>query len=215
MANYFKSFLGSIKHWYIPLIIGILFIALGVYVLTTPLETYLTLSIFFSMSFVFSGLLDVVFSIQNRDTINGWGWYLVGGLLTLAMGAYLLINPEVSMAILPFVVGFTLLFRSFQLMGYAFDLRDMKALSWGNVALLSVGGILLSLGLIASPLFTGISLVVLTSISFMVIGITSIMLSLSLKKVKDLPGKVSDELKSKIQSVQSEIEQYIKSKTTN
>ncbi len=110
------------------------------------------------------------------------------------------------MTVLPFVIGFTLLFRSFQLLGFAFDLKSMKIMSWGNVALASVGGIIFSLLLIFNPVFTGISLVTLTGVSFIFMGIASIMLALDLRKVKKIPGKVSQELRDRIKSIQDEID---------
>ena len=82
----------------------------------------------------------------------------------------------------------------------------MKIMSWGNVALTSVGGIIFSLLLIFNPIFTGISLVTLTGVSFIFMGIASIMLALDLRKVKKIPGKVSQELRDRIKSIQEEID---------
>lgn len=205
MSNLLQSLTNTIKHWYIPLIVGILFLAFGIYIFTVPLATYLTLAIFFSVSFFVSGLMEIFFSIQNQKIIKGWGWYLVSGLLSLGIGIYLMAFPGVSMAVLPFVVGFTLMFRSFQMLGIAFDLKDSKVLSWGNLALTSVLGIILSFLLIANPFFTGISLVTLTALTFMMVGISAIVLSFNLKKVKDFPDKMSQEIKDKINNLQKEL----------
>lgn len=206
MANLFQTFTNTVKHWYIPLIFGILFLICGFYVFSVPLATYVTLSIFFSVSFLFSGITEVFFSLQNSKSLQGWGWFLVSGLLTTAIGVYLIAYPQISMSILPFVIGFTLLFRSFQLLGFAFDLKSMKIKSWGNVALASAGGIIFSLLLIFNPIFAGISLVTLTGVSFIFMGIASIMLALDLRKIKKIPGKVSQELRDKIKSIQEEID---------
>ncbi len=63
-----------------------------------------------------------------------------------------------------------------------------------------------SLLLIFNPIFTGISLVTLTGVSFIFMGIASIMLALDLRKVKKIPGKVSQELRDRIKSIQDEID---------
>ena len=86
MTSLLHQISNSVKHWYLPLIIGVLFILFGIYIFTVPLETYLTLSIFFSASYIVSGLMDIFFSIGNNKTLKGWGWYLVGGIFTLAIG---------------------------------------------------------------------------------------------------------------------------------
>ena len=93
MSTLIQSFQNTIKHWYIPLIVGILFMVFGFYLLTIPLETYLALSVLFSISFITSGLLEIIFSIQNKDSFKGWGWYLVSGIFSLIMGMYLVVNP--------------------------------------------------------------------------------------------------------------------------
>lgn len=206
MANYLKSFTSSVKYWYLPLILGILLIVSGIYVFTVPLETYVTLSVLFSISFVVSGLFDIIFSLNNRKAISGWGWYLVSGLLSFLMGIYLIIYPGISITILPFVAGFALMFRSFQLLGFSFDLRDLGVLRWGNLAIWSVLGIILSFMLIANPFFSGISLVVLTAMAFIFAGISSIVLAFDLKKIKDFPKKLSRDVKSRIQKLQEDIQ---------
>ena len=162
----------------------------SIYVFMVFLETYVTLSVLFSISFIVIGLLDIFFSIRNRKILQGWGWYLVGGLLSLAGGIVLSIYPEISIVILPFVTGFTLLFLSFLLLGYSFEMKNLGILNWGNAAMLSVLGVIFSFMLIVSPLFSGISLVVLTGVSFIVIGISSIVLAFDLRKVKKIPEKI-------------------------
>lgn len=184
MSNSFQTINSSVNHWYIPLIFGITFLICGFYVFSVPLAAYVTLSIFFSASFLFSGITEMFFSLENRTSLQGWGWFLISGLMTTAIGTYLIANPHISMSVLPFVVGITLLFRSFQLLGFAFDLKNMKVEGWSNVVPTSIGGMIFSLLLIFSPIFMGISLVILTGISFILIGTASVMLALDFKKNK-------------------------------
>jgi len=208
MANFFRALSTPVRYWYIPLIAGIIFIVFGIYIFTVPLETYRTLAMLFSIAFIVSGLTDIVFSVQNRKSLEGWGWYLVSGLLTLVIGIYLTVYPAISITVLPFFVGFTMLFRSFQLLGFSFDLKELNIVSWGNLALLSIAGVIFSLILLCNPFFTGISLVTITALTFIFVGVSSIILSLSLKKVKDFPGKISSELKDRIKAIQSEIDRH-------
>ncbi|MDH6250436.1 uncharacterized membrane protein HdeD (DUF308 family) [Chryseobacterium sp. H1D6B] len=210
MPNLLKSFRNSVKHWYIPLILGILFILFGIYVFSSPLETYLALSVLFSVSFIVSGLFDIFFSLNNTKFLNGWGWYLITGLLSLAMGIYLVTYPKISMTILPFIVGFTVMFRSFQLLGISFDLKEAHILRWGNLAVFSILGIILSFMLLANPIFSGISLVVLTGLSFIFVGAASVVLAFNLKKLKNYPNKLSSELKERIETLQNEINDKMK-----
>lgn len=204
MATFLKTVRNTVKHWYLPAIIGVLFVLLGVYLLSVPEVTYFSLAIFFSLSFLFSGVLEILFSIQNRRELEGWGWYLASGIFSFLIGVVLISRPEIAATTLPFFVGFSLLFRSFQGLGFAFDLKNYGMMQWGNLAILSILGIIFSFLLISNPIFTGISLVVLTAMSFIFTGVYAIVLSFQLKKLKSFPGKLKNELKDKIERLKEE-----------
>lgn len=207
MTTFFQTISRTVRHWYIPLIIGIVLIAAGIYVFMVPIETYLTLSVLFSISFIIIGLLKIFFSIRNHKILRGWGWYLVGGLLSLVVGIILSIYPGISIVILPFAVGFTLLFISFLLLGFSFEMKSLEILNWGNAAVLSVLGVIFSFMLVVSPLFSGISLVVITGVAFIFAGISSIVLSFDLRKIKRIPEKISAELKNEMADFKEERDQ--------
>lgn len=209
MEYLLKSFTRTVKHWYLPLILGALFIVCGLYVFISPAETYLTLALLFALSFLVWGLSDVFFSIDNRKSLRSWGWYFVGGFISLLMGFYLLIHPVVSMEVLPFVVGFMLLFRSFELLGFAFEVKEAGVLNWGNLAIASILGIIVSFVLLAWPVFTGVWLVMLTGLAFIFTGIASIVLSFNLKKLKTWGDKLSGDLKDRIEKLNSEIKETL------
>jgi uncharacterized membrane protein HdeD (DUF308 family) len=200
----------NIKHWYIPLIIGILFILLGIYISFVPLATYLTLSIFFSISFLVSGMFDILFSIQNQKRTSGWGWHLVSGIIAVILGLYLIANPGISLIALPYVVGFGLLFRSAYMLGVAFDYRSSKLINGTSIIITSILGLILSFLLIANPLIAGFSLVYLTAFSFIFTGIAAAALAFDLKKLKNKSGKISDALKQKIEQLQKEVDEHLK-----
>lgn len=209
MTTIFKTITNSIKHWYVPMILGVIFVLCGIYTFMVPVEAYITLSIVFSLSFLVSGISETFFALQNTKSLHGWGWYLVDGLLGILIGVYLLAYPDVSMATLPFVVGFVLLFRSFQLLGFALDLKDHKVTNANDLILTSVLGIILSFLLLSSPIFTSVSVVVLTGTALVFVGIASISLSYKLKKIKDAPEKLDATIKQKISDLQDEINQYV------
>lgn len=202
MANFIKSFTKTIKHWYLPLIFGLLFMFFGIYLFSTPLADYLALVVMFSISFILSGLSDIFLATQNKERLDCWGWYLVNGLLTLVIGLHLMVNPEISITVLPFVVAFTLMFRSFQLMGVSLDLKGNGVKNWIGLITLSILGILFSFLLLANPVISGLSLVTLTALSFISTGIASVNLAFILKKIKNYPGKLN---KVKIKVLQNEI----------
>ena len=80
---------------------------------------------------------------------------------------------------------------------------------------LSILGIILSFLLIANPSVAGLSLVALTATVFILSGISSIALSISLKKLKDAPEKISKDLKDRLDLIEKELDQQASKKWVN
>lgn len=169
------------KHWYLSLILGILFICAGIWVLRTPLESYLTLSILFSVIIFISGIIEIVYSVTNRKELDNWGWILTGGIIDLLLGVWLISSPLLSISILPFIVGFMLMFHSMKAMGFALDLNGLADSGWGWLLALGILGLLFSFILLWNPLFAGLTIVIWTGCAFVTIGIFRIILAFKLK----------------------------------
>jgi len=212
MSNFLKTVTNTVKHWYIPLVVGLIFIGIGIYTLMSPLESYLTLSIIFSLSFLFSGLFETIFSISNRNEIDNWGWTLAFGILTFLLGVLLIMNPVISITTLPLYVGFIVLFRSIMGISYALELKNYGVLDWGNLMAIGILGLIFSLILIWNPLFAGFSIVLWTGLTLISGGVFSLYLSLKLKKIKDMPSKISKDLKDKYNAIKREIQNELKQK---
>lgn len=204
--TFFKRVRGAIKYWYLPLLAGLFLIAIGIWTFMNPEDSYVALAFLFALSFAVTGLFESIFAIQNRELLDGWGWTLALGLLTLAVGVVMLMKPEISQVTLPFYVGFVILFRSFQAIGTALDLRSFRVLAWGNLMVLGVLGVILGFILLWNPLFAGLSVVVWTGLAFIVAGIYNIILSTKLKKIHDIPKKISKELMDRYNELEKEME---------
>lgn len=207
MASFIKAIRNAIRLWYVPLITGLLWLVLGIYIFTIPEETYLVLAGFFTVSLLISGVFETYFSIQNRNRIEGWGGYLAGGILNLLVGLVLLVYPVLSLITLPLVVGFSLLFRSAQGLGFAFDLKKHGIINWRYLAMAGALGIVFSMFMIVNPLFTSLSLVVMTGLTCIVAGISGIVLSFNLKKLKQITDKaIRAEFKKPYQKLKEEFQ---------
>ena len=179
------------KHWYLSLILGILFIGAGIWVFMTPVSSYLALSILFSVTIFISGIFEIIYSISNRKEMDNWGWVLVGGIIDLLFGFWLMASPLLSIAVLPFVVGFMLMVRSIMAIGFAFDLKDFSGSGWGWLLTLSILGLLFSFVLLWNPAFAGLTLVIWTGCAFVTLGVYRIFLSFKLKHLHNLSKKIS------------------------
>ena len=205
-TSFLDSIKNSVKHWYIPLIVGILFVILSIAVFTSPLSSLLALSIFFALSFIFGGLSEVFFSISNRNTLPNWGWSLAFGILTTIVGFSLVVQPGLSISVMAFYVGFLLLFRSVASISFALDVKKYGSKNWGSLLAFGILGALASLFLIWNPLFTGIGLTILMAVSILFAGLFSIFLALQLRKIHVSSKGISAALKARYDDLMEEIQ---------
>ncbi|WP_075591347.1 HdeD family acid-resistance protein [Labilibacter marinus] len=212
MTNFLKVAKNSVKHWYLLTISGVVFIALGIWVFATPLESYLTLALVFTLSFLVSGISEIIFSISNRKEIDGWGWTLSMGLLNVIIGVLLFIHPAISITTLPFFVGFTVMYRSVYAISMSIDLRNYGVMEWGNLLAIGIIGLLFSFLLIVNPLFSGLSLVVLTGITFVIMGIYTIYYSVKLKQLNKLAKGIKGELINQFEDLKSQLRSELSGK---
>ena len=90
-------------------------------------------------------------------------------------------NIGLSMAVLPFIVAFWLMFRGFASTGYAMDLKRYGTRNWGWYMAFGVLAILCSIGIIWQPGLGALSLVYMIAYTLLIIGIFRVMLSFELR----------------------------------
>ncbi len=187
MAHEFvKKVKSTVKHWYIPLIVGLLFIGLGIWTMFNPVASYLGLSILFITLFIVGGLLEIIFAILNKNELDHWGWELANGILSFVIGIIMAINPEISLTTLPFYVGFVIMFRSIMAISSSMELRKYGVIDWGNLMTIGILGFIFSFILLWNPLFAGLTIVVWTGMALITIGGYGVYFSLKLKKLHNL-----------------------------
>jgi len=184
MANVISQAIGTIKNWWLFLIAGILLIAGSIWVFLTPVESYVTLAWIFSILVLANGISSTIFSISNHKELEGWGWYLAGGIFEIIIGIALITYPGISLAVLPLFVGFWFMFRGVQIIGASLDLKKYGFLDWGWLMLFGIGLTIISFFMILNPIFGAFNIVYITSIALLFFGISNIMISLKLKKIK-------------------------------
>ena len=188
----YKTIEKAIKHWYLPLIVGVLLIVLGIWTFTTPLDSYIMLSIVFAVGFFLSGIFEMIFALSNKH--KSWRWSFALGLLSIIIGLLMILNPAISMATLPFYVGFMLLFHSILGISSSYEMRQYGIMDWGWLMLVAVLALIFSFIMLWNPLFAGVSIVVWTGIAFIVTGFYMIYFSTRLIKLNNLWKKMKNEL---------------------
>lgn len=200
-----KSIRNAIKHWYIPLLVGLFFVIVSIVTFTSPASSLLALGVLFSLSFLFGGIAEIVFSVSNKDQLENWGWSLAFGIITFIVGILLLINPALSMTTLAFYIGFVVLFRSIAAISFALDLKRYGSKEWGGMLAFGILGALFSFILIWNPAFAGMSIVILVALSFLFTGLFSIYFAFQLRKLHKHSKELSVKLRKRFDELRDDI----------
>ena len=183
MKTIFDELQQEVKNWWISLILGILYVIVAISLMFSPLSGYAVLSILFSVSMLFSGLLEISFAVSNRRRVSSWGWYLAGGIIDMILGFYLITYPMLSMEVIPFIIAFWLMFRGFSSVGYAMDLKRYGTRDWGWYVAFGILAVICSLIILWQPAVGALYAVYMISFAFLIIGFFRIMLSFELKNL--------------------------------
>jgi uncharacterized membrane protein HdeD (DUF308 family) len=111
--------------WWPLVLIGLLGIAAGVVTLKWPGITALALLLVIAYWSIFRGILEIVGAVRMRDLIQGEGWFIVGGLASIAFGVLLVIYPGSGLLAVVWLVGiYAVIFGISQLM-LGFRLKNL------------------------------------------------------------------------------------------
>jgi len=183
-TNVIQKTAKAINNWWLPLLLGLGLILLGIWVLRNPGGTLEGLAIFFSIMLLFSSAASIIFSITNRDVLDGWGWNLAGGILELFIAIVLLNNPNAAILAVNFLIGFWVMFRGILLISFATEMRDHHISNWGWTL---AGGILTSIlafCIFIDPLVGAISVAFLIGAALILAGLLHVIISLVLRRTK-------------------------------
>lgn len=173
-----------VQHWWLVLIAGVLCIAAGIAVFVFPLESYVAMSILTGAVMLVVGTAKLIAASASGNYLMMRGYVIVGGVLDLLLGVFLCVYPGVTLAFLPIMLGFWMLYNSFVLLGFSGDF-DTFGIQGGGV--LTGGGILLlvlSIIVLVNPFGAGIAtVIVMAGVGLILFGILLCSLSTKLKDI--------------------------------
>jgi len=181
--NVLQDLRTAYTNWWIFLVLGGIFLLFGAYLFTVPLEGFVALTMFFALGMMFDGTGDVVFSIKNRKSMQGWGWQLAIGILSLLIGLSLIMHPEISISVLPLYVGFWMLLKGLLLAGIAFELKADGRANWLFVVVLGGMNALFGITMILNPLFGAKLIGTFAALGLLSVGISLVFIGFRVKSI--------------------------------
>lgn len=175
-----------VRRWWLGLILGVLLVVAGIVVFCNPVESYMALSVMFGVLMLLSGLSELVVSLGSRNYFMMRGYSIVGGILDLLLGIFLCVYPQVTLVVLPVVIGIWLLYHSFMIIGFGGDLSAFRLPGSGWTIFGGVMMLVLGLLMVIMPLTVGVAaLAFVTGCAMIVAGAVAIALSLKLRQLHD------------------------------
>ena len=184
MTNVISKLKGTVKNWWVFLIVGVLLIIASIWIFRTPIESFINLALIFSILILISGVFSIIFAFTNKDKIENWGLYLVGGILDVVVGFILLSYPGITLVVFSLFIGFWLMFRGFNTISTSLELKKEGVMNWGWILSFGVLITIFAFMSIVNPLIGASYLVFTLAFSIFLLGIANIFLSLQLRKVK-------------------------------
>jgi uncharacterized membrane protein HdeD (DUF308 family) len=162
---------------WIALLKGVMLIVFGIWILRSPSESIVKLSIVFGILIMISGLLEVWVAFKNKQNKLSWEWTLTSGILDVVLGAFLVANPEIILLLITFFVSIWLLIRGILLIRLAVIVK--KEVGKGYIFNMVFGIILIVIALIFiwHPEILGITIAFWTALAFIFLGIFRIVLA--------------------------------------
>ncbi len=185
----------AVKSWWLSIVIGILALIVGIWSLFTPFETFAVLTLLFVIIFLVQGILEIIFSISNRQTLHGWGWTLALGIVDVIFSIILMMNMALTPLVFSYVIAFWLLFRSIWGISVAIDFRGFKDSGWGWLLAFSILGVLLSCIMFFMPGLAATFAIYLVGFALITYGIFRIYLGVRLKNLGKNVRDIKSELK--------------------
>lgn len=164
-------------NWWIALLKGAMLIVFGIWILRSPSESIVKLSIVFGILIIVSGLLEVWLAFSNKQKKLSWEWTLTSGILDILLGAFLVANPEIILLLITFFVSIWLLIRGILSIRLATIVKKEGGSGYGFNMVLGILLIILAVVFIWHPEVLGITIAFWTALSFIFLGIFRIVLA--------------------------------------
>lgn len=185
------EFKGISRYWWIPVLTGVLAIALGCWTLWSPSVPLEVMAYVFAACMLVAGALNLVYSIFSVGPASNWGWAMALGFLELIAGGWLLAMPAPALTVtFIFVVGIWILVVAINSLCEAFMLsshsRDWSV--WLIFALLLT--LVLAIVFLSGPVAGGIAVWLWLGLSLITFGVYRIILGLKIRKLNKMTDGV-------------------------
>lgn len=164
------------RHWWVFLIRGILFIGVGIYMIALPAVGFAAMGFTLGLILFITGVAELLRVVRDKSEANR-SWHLLLGIIDILLGLALMGHIGVSEVIIRIVVGLWFLFRGISLAWFSSLGQRLWVLTLGGIVVILVG-----LAILFNAVFGAATIVLLTAIAFIIMGVMNISLAMRMKE---------------------------------
>ena len=173
-----------VKMWWLLAIAGILCILAGIAVFVFPIQSYVALSIIFGVLVLLVGAAQLVIASSSNNYLAMKGYWVVGGVLDILLGIFLCIYPNVTLMLLPVMMGIWMMYHSFMILAFGGDMENFSIKGSGGTIFGGILLLILSIMVLINPFGAGVAtILVLTGVGLMVFGFILCWLATKLRTI--------------------------------
>ena len=165
----------SMRHWWVFLLRGALFIIVGIYMILAPNSSYAALGFMFGLIIFLAGVAELL-RVYRENNQASRGWHLTLGIIDIVLGIILMGHIAASELILRIIVGIWFLFSGISMISFSRMI--------GRSLMFTIGGVLIivfALLVLFNPLFGAMTIIIWTAIAFIITGLFYVVLGFRLK----------------------------------
>ncbi len=168
------------KYWWIQIILGLAFIVCAFWFWFTPVETYITLAVFFSFVMFITGFFEIINAISMKQSSASWPYFLIGGIIDLVLGIILITHENLTLEVLPLLLGIWFLFRALTFFISYRDIRKHATRNSGWLVFAAILTLIFSIAILAKPILGELTLIYTVSFAFFFMGLYRVTLGIKL-----------------------------------
>lgn len=171
------------KKWWTYLLMGVLFILIGLWIFMTPTASFLSLSLFFSLAIIVVGIFELVFSIKIVREAKNWVGFFARGSFDIIIGTILLFNPFFTTNLLPYLLAVWIIYRSIRVILFANRLKLYGIKKWYRNLAFGIGSLIFGILIMIYPVLGGHSIAYMVAVAFLSLGVFNFSKATQLNKI--------------------------------
>lgn len=194
-----------LQKWYLPLIIGILFLMVAAIIYSVPSLSLTFILTMFSLTIISFGIRETLFFYSNKAFIQSWFFYIIGSFMMILLGFFMLLNPSLTLQTIGSVIAIIFILKSIQNILFLYTFSHRTESSMGQSWIYSLALIFFAIVILFFPKLVSTTLVIISGLLFIIIGVICIIFSMILRKSQQKLKEFKASFRNKTQDAVYEI----------